>query len=291
MKREKRYETPIYLGVVGNPVRHSLSPRMHNRVMRELGIKGVYLAFEVKEDEFQDAVKGAKSLGFVGLNITLPFKEMAYKISDVPSEDVEKTGSANTLLFKNGKIFSFNTDIYGFEKMIEEKLEIEIYGKKVAIIGAGGVSRTIIYSLMRKGAEFVGLFNRSMERARNLKEEFGRKVKSQTKVEVFPLQEIKFDDFDIIINATSVGWKGENLFDVIGKNPDCNDKKIFVDTIYIETEFIRKATEFGHIAIDGKWMFVLQGAKSFEIWTGIYPPEDVMLSAISEKSPIIAEIG
>ncbi len=289
---EGESKNPIYLGVVGNPARHSLSPRMHNRVMRELGIKGVYLFFEVGEDEFPSAIHGAKALGFTGLNITLPFKEMAYKISDEASEDVIKTGSANTLVFRNGKILSFNTDIYGFEKMIEEKSGVKIQGKKIALIGAGGVARTIIYSCMRKEAKRLAIFNRTVEKAVSLKDEFEKKMKdSKTALEALPLQKINFDDFDIIINATSVGWKGENLFDSIGKTPSASSPKLFVDTIYVETQFLKTAEKFGHKTVDGKWMLVLQGAKSFEIWTGIYPPEDIMFSAISEKTPITAEIG
>lgn len=269
----------LYLGVLGKPISHSLSPAMHNAVLKKLQIKGVYLAFEV--DDFEGAVRGAMKLGFRGLNVTIPYKQNAYNIADESSEDVKKIKAGNTILFEDGKIKVFNTDVYGFQKAIE-KAGFELNSGKVAVIGAGGAARAIAYSSLSSNAETITIFNRTYEKALKIKEDM-KELFPQAQITAEKLEKINFCDFDIIVNATNIGWKGENLFDIIGKYPEkTKDKKLMFDTIYSQTEFLKIAKSLGYKTQDGKWMLVLQGAMSFKIWTSIYPDEKTMFNALKK---------
>lgn len=268
----------LYLAVLGKPAFHSLSPVMHNAAMRKLGIKGVYLAFEV--DDFEGAVLGAMKLGFRGLNITLPYKENAYKIADEKSDECEKIKAGNTILFSDGKIKLFNTDIYGFQKAVE-KSDFKIQGANIAVIGGGGAARAIVFACIQKNCKAVHIFNRTEERAKQIAQELNDK-----RIETKPLKEINFEDYDIIVNATSLGWKGENLFDAIEKYPEKNrkgKKKLFFDTVYKPTEFLHIAKKLGYQTQDGRWMLVYQGALSFKIWTSLTPDENLMFKAITKE--------
>lgn len=271
---------PLYLAVLGKPAFHSLSPAMHNAVMRKLGIKGVYLSFEV--DNFEKAVVGAKELGFRGLNVTLPYKENAYRIADEMSEDVKNVKAANTIYFEENKIKAFNTDIYGFSKAVE-KSGFSLQGSSIAVIGAGGASRAIVYSALRTKAKKITIFNRTYEKAEKIKEEMSI-FSNQTEIKAETLEKINFEDFDIVVNATNIGWKRENIFDIIGTYPKPRKKMkntLFFDTIYIPTEFLRVSRSLGYSVQDGRWMLVLQGAMSFKIWTSIYPEERIMFRALT----------
>ncbi len=279
---------PIYLGVVGFPAFHSLSPAMHNAVMKKLKISGAYLAFEV--ENFEKAVHSAVELGFRGLNVTLPYKELAYKIADETSEEVSNIKSANTLLFIRNKsrvtIKAFNTDIYGFEESIK-KTGFKLEDSTIAVIGTGGVSRSIVYSSAKNNAKKIVIFGRTLERAEKIKEDTEHLFKNST-IDIQDIRKIDFEEFDIIVNATSVGWKkGENLFDIIGKLPTKRRKgkpqKLFYDTIYVPTEFQKIAKSYGYITQDGLLMLVLQGKKSFEIWTGLIPDEKTMLLSAKKE--------
>ncbi|GBD03311.1 Shikimate dehydrogenase (NADP(+)) [bacterium HR19] len=279
---EKNIKEPVYLGLIGFPAFHSLSPRMHKKALKLLNISGEYLAFEIPPERFEKAVEGAKNLGFRGLNITLPFKERAYKMSDeVGSDEVKFIGSANTLLFENGKIKCFNTDVFGFEKALEKK-GYQIEGKKIAVIGAGGASRAVVFSSLKNKAKKITIFNRTKSKAEKIAEDM-QTLSSKTEIEIKELKEIDIDEFDIVVNATSLGWKDENLLDIFQKvkiNKNKKEKKLFFDTIYRKTPFLKEGEKLGYDTEDGKWMLVLQGAKSFEIWLGIYPPDEEMLKEI-----------
>ncbi len=294
MGEKKTIKSPIYLGVIGYPAFHSLSPYMHSEVMKALKIEGFYHAFEVDPQKFTSAIRGALSLGFTGLNITLPFKEKAYKISDVVKGDALYTGAVNTIRFLDGRIEGYNTDVYGFIKSLE-KANFSLRKKRIAIFGSGGVARAILFASLKEGPQNITIFARNTKKAEKMIEQIeklGQMIEpiiiEKENIKAKKINEIKFEEFDIIINATSLGWKGENIFDVIGKKPSKlssreEEKKLFYDTVYMETEFLKTAKSFGYKIMDGKWMLVLQGAKSFEIWTGIYPPEEIMMRAIIQQ--------
>jgi shikimate dehydrogenase len=280
----KKTNQKIYLGIVGNPVSHSLSPAMHNELLKKYKIDGAYLPFEVEKGNFPDAIRGMKALKFRGVNITLPFKEEALKICDWLDEEARSIGSVNTILFEDEKIKGFNTDAFGFEKSIEKK-GYNLSSSSVAILGGGGTARTICFVCAKNNAGKITIFNRTKEKAEKIKSDI-QSIFPSSNIAVEEFGKINFDEFDIIVNATSLGWKGENLFEVIGCTPKPNKektKKLFYDTVYIQTPFIKIASKMGYDTEDGKWMLVLQGAKSFQIWLGLYPEEKLMFKTIKEE--------
>ncbi len=277
-------EQKVYLGIIGNPVSHSLSPAMHNKLLKKYKIEGVYLPFEVERENFPDAIKGLKALKFRGVNITLPFKEDAAKICNWLEETTKIIGSVNTILFEDEEIKGFNTDAFGFEKSIEKK-GYNLSSSSVAILGGGGTARTICFVCAKNDASKIAIFNRTKEKAEKIKSDI-KNIFPNSNISVEELGKINFDEFDIIVNATSLGWKGENLFEIIGYTPKPNKekiKKLFYDTVYIQTPFLKIASKMGYDTEDGKWMLVLQGAKSFQTWLGLYPDEKLMLKTIKEE--------
>jgi len=280
----RKTDWKIYLGIIGNPVSHSISPAMHNKLLKKYKIDGVYLPFEVERENFPDAIKGLKALKFRGVNITLPFKEDTVKICDWLEEMTKIIGSVNTILFEDEKIKGFNTDAFGFEKSIEKK-GYNLSSSSVAILGGGGTARTICFVCAKNNASKISIFNRTKEKAEKIKSDI-KNIFPKSNISVEEIGKINFDEFDIIVNATSLGWKGENLFEIIGHAPKPNKEKInklFYDTVYIQTPFLKIASKMGYDTEDGKWMLVLQGAKSFQIWLGLYPDEKLMLKTIKEE--------
>jgi shikimate dehydrogenase len=257
---------------------------MHNELLKKYKIDGAYLPFEVEKGNFPDAIRGMKALKFRGVNITLPFKEEALKICDWLDEEARSIGSVNTILFEDEKIKGFNTDAFGFEKSIEKK-GYNLSSSSVAILGGGGTARTICFVCAKNNAGKITIFNRTKEKAEKIKSDI-QSIFPSSNIAVEEFGKINFDEFDIIVNATSLGWKGENLFEVIGCTPKPNKektKKLFYDTVYIQTPFIKIASKMGYDTEDGKWMLVLQGAKSFQIWLGLYPEEKLMFKTIKEE--------
>ncbi len=260
-------KTLLY-GVVGNPVKHSLSPVFQNVGFSKLGINAVYLPFEVPKENFKETIKGLLFLeNLKGFNITVPFKERILEFADWVSEDVEQIGSANTLKkTENGKIELYNTDWVGFLKALKELVNPE--GKKVLVLGAGGTAKAVIYALKKSRAE-VYIWNRTPEKGRKLAETFGVNF-------VENLNEVRH--FDIIVNTTSVGLREDDpwLFDYSLIEPH----QVVYDVIYKETPLVVEARKRGAKAENGLKMLLYQGIESFKIWTGKNPPVDEMWEAL-----------
>lgn len=256
-------------GVIGDPISHSLSPAMHNAAFEALDMDCYYAAFEVKGRFLFEAINGARVLGFGGLNVTIPHKEEAIRL--VPADKIARDiGAANTLDLKNFK--AYNTDAPGaLDSLVDNGVRVK--GRSVLILGAGGAARAVTYILAKNGAT-VTIANRTEKKAADLAaymREFG---------EVFGtgldgLKE-KVAISDIIINTTSVGMNaaGETLItaDML------NDRQVVFDLVYkpLETRLLKEAKQAGARTIDGITMLSRQGARSFEIWTGVKPPVEVM---------------
>jgi len=262
-------KTELY-GVVGNPVKHSLSPVFQNVGFSSLGINAVYIPLEVPKENFEETVKGLISLqNLKGFNITVPFKERIIPLADWVSEEVSKIGSANTLKkTSDGKVELYNTDWVGFLKALSELVEPQ--GKKVLVLGAGGTAKAVVYALKKANAD-VWIWNRTPERAILLAKTFG--VKTVENLETV-------GDFDIIVNTTSVGLKEGDppLFDYTKIEP----RQVVYDVIYRETPLVRVAKQIGAKAENGLKMLLYQGVESFKIWTGKEPPVDKMWKALKE---------
>ncbi len=242
--------------VIGNPINHSLSPKLHNYWLKENNIDAIYDKKRLDENELKNIISEIKEEKINGINVTVPFKKAVIPFLDELSPEAKDTQSVNTIYFQNGITIGHNTDIAGFELAIKYA-KYDISNKKIFILGAGGVAPSIIYSLKKMKASKITLSNRTKEKAENLKKLFeyleivdwGEKI-----------------DFDMIINATSIGLNNEDEikidFSSIGPN------KFFYDVIYNprETIFLKKAKLFGNKAENGKMMFIYQAHQSFTIW-------------------------
>jgi len=267
MRRVRSHLTEIY-GVIGYPIKHSLSPPMHNAAFRHLNYDGVYLAFEVKKEDLENALIGAKALGIKGLNVTIPHKERVIEFFR-PSKEVEEIGAANTIDLSKERCY--NTDVFGIKEALKNA-GISPKGFKILILGAGGAARAAVYTL--KDDNEIYIANRTRERGIKLAREFG--------CEFIEFDRIK-GEFDLIVNATPVGMKGFSDDPLISADV-LKNKPIVFDMVYNppETKLLKIAKEMGCKTVSGVDMLVFQGAKSFEIWTGLKAPVDVMKKAVLE---------
>ncbi len=259
----------IVYAVFGDPIEHSLSPVMHNAAFKAMGLDAIYHAFRVTTSRLGDALRGAESMGFGGLNLTIPLKEAAMSLVE-PDETARAIGAVNTISFLGG-MKGHNTDGAG-ASMALRHYGVSVNGSRVLLIGAGGAARAIAYQLSQEGAEIV-ITNRTSEKGSALAEDFGLSFGDFSEIEKL------VKSSDIVINATSVGMheKDPRLFDgrIISK------EQVVFDIIYNrETELLRDAKKAGAKAIDGVMMLVYQGAAAFRIWTGLEEPIDVMEGAV-----------
>ena len=256
-------ETRLY-GIIGNPVRRSLSPVIHNRAFKRMGVDAVYLAFEV--ENIKDALRGIRGLGIQGASVTLPFKARVIPWLDELDTFAGKIGSVNTIVNKGGKLIGYNTDWFGALKALEEKVALN--GKKVILLGAGGAARAIAFGLKEKGCQ-VTIFNRSSERAAEVAAKLGCDYQS---LSALSLMDGGTLDAEILINATSVG-----MFPLESQTPIpkrvLKKGMIVMDIVYrpLQTKLLQEAREQGCQTIDGIEMLAYQGAAQLEIWTGQRP--------------------
>ncbi len=250
--------------VIGNPIEHSLSPKLHNHWLKENNIDAIYEKKKLDEKDLQSIISEVKEEKINGINVTVPFKKAVIPFLDELSPEAKDTQSVNTIYFQNGITIGHNTDIAGFELAIKHA-KYDISGKKIFVLGAGGVAPSIIYSLKKMKASKIILSNRTKEKAENLKNLFEG-------LEVVDWGETV--DFDMIINATSIGLKNENSlnFDYSANGPN----KFFYDVIYNprETIFLKRAKLFDNRAENGKMMFIYQAHQAFTIWNKLMPEID-----------------
>ena len=250
--------------VIGNPINHSLSPKLHNYWLKENNIDAIYDKKKLNENELKSIISEVREKKINGINVTVPFKKAIIPFLDELSPEAKNTQSVNTIYLQNGVIIGHNTDIAGFELAIKYA-NYDISNKKILILGAGGVVPSIIFSLKKMKASKIILSNRTKEKAENLKLFF-------KDIEIVDWGQIT--DFDMIINATSIGLKNEDglNFDYSANGPN----KFFYDVIYNprETIFLKRAKLFGNRAENGKMMFIYQAHQAFTIWNKLMPEID-----------------
>ena len=269
------------VGVFGYPVKHSASPAMQNAAFQSAGLNYIYLSFEVKPEDIGEALNSLRILGFRGMNLTIPHKEICLPFLDEISEEALKIKAVNTVMVDSGKLKGFNTDIEGFLKPLACEKNYQPAGKKVVVLGAGGAARAVVFSLLDAGAGEVVIANRNAGRAGRL---------SAFMKSLFPLPDIRHvsisndslpDEISassLLVNCTPLGMKGEIPLD----NTACLKPGLIVyDLIYRPalTPLLSAALERGADTIGGLGMLVYQGAASFRIWTSVEPPVDVMKKA------------
>jgi shikimate dehydrogenase len=258
------------LAVIGYPVGHSRSPAMQNAALAELGWapEWGYEAIEASPEDFENVVRALAAKGFVGLNVTVPHKEAALALADEASEGARRIGAANTLSFAAGRIAAENTDAGGLVAALPNPPED---GERALVLGAGGAARAAVWALAEGGAA-VDVWNRTASRAAGIASEFGASAIDT------PGQ----GEYDLIVNTTAVGLRGENPFDHLPLAPEgFGPSQVVVDMVYGErpSALLAAAAAAGAATVDGLEVLVQQGALSLQIWTGRKPPIEVMRAA------------
>ena len=250
--------------VIGNPIEHSLSPKLHNHWIKKNNIDAVYDKKQLNETDIEGIISEVKNGKIDGINVTVPFKKSVIPFLDQLTTLAKEAQSVNTIFKKDNKIVGDNTDVGGFEQGLKH-INYSVKNKKVFILGAGGVASSIIMALKRLGVAKIILSNRTKEKAENMK-----KIYSDLEIAEWG----ETPDFNMIINATSLGLKNDDEiklnYDDIGPN------KLFYDVIYnpSKTKFLSKAKQFGNQIENGKMMFIYQAQLAFKIWHNLLPKVD-----------------
>jgi len=247
--------------VIGNPIEHSLSPKLHNHWFNKNNIDAIYEKKQINEDDIKEIINEMRNDKIDGINVTVPFKKSVIPFIDELSSEAKEAQSVNTIYKENNKVLGHNTDTSGFELAIRGK-GYNIKDKKVFILGAGGVVASIIIALRKMEAAKIILSNRTRKKAEELKKTFSN-------LELVEWGETP--EFNMIINATSLGL---NKDDEIRLNyADMGPNKLFYDIIYNpqQTKFLSKAKQFGNQTENGKMMFIYQAHQAFTIWHKVMP--------------------
>ena len=267
--------------VIGHPVNHSRSPRMHNFWLAHFGLEGYYIPLDIDPKKFERSIRNLPELGLVGANITIPYKEKVLKIADKISDRAALVGAANTLTFlQNGGIYADNTDGYGFLQNIKSKYKDWSAREGISVVfGAGGASRAILAALIEDGASDIILANRTRSRADQLRSDFGAKIKV---VEWMKIQNY-LSEASTIINTTSLGMVGKT--DIPIPLNALKKNTLVTDIVYtpIETHLLATAAKMGCRTVDGLGMLIHQAIPGFERWFGIRPGDSQALRELLIK--------
>lgn len=268
-------------GIVGHPVRHSLSPLMHNAAFRHLRINAVYLAFDVTD--LHPAMQGVRALDIQGLSVTIPHKEAVMPLLDEIDRQAQDIGAVNTVVNRDGRLMGFNTDCIGARKALEEALASGVTGhgmqtvptntsllagKSVVILGAGGSAKAVAFGLKSAGMS-VHIANRTVEKAKKLAEVIDGNFSS--------LDEVCNITADVLVNTTSVGM-APNVDAIPVSVSALRNFSVVMDIVYspLETTLLREAKRLGCITVNGLRMLLHQAVSQFELWTGVSAPFEVM---------------
>ena len=246
---------------IGNPIEHSMSPNLHNHWIKENNIDAVYDKKQLNEIDIEGIISEVKNGKIDGINVTVPFKKSVIPFLDQLTALAKEAQSVNTIFKKDNKIVGDNTDVGGFEQGLKH-INYTVKNKKVFILGAGGVAPSIIVALKRLGVDKIILSNRTKEKAENIK-----KIYSGLEI----IDWGKTPDFNMIINATSLGLKNDDEIKL--NHADIGPNKLFYDVIYNpnKTNFLLKAKTFGNQVENGKMMFIYQAQLTFKIWHNVLP--------------------
>ncbi len=262
-------------GIIGNPIKHSLSPILHNYWFEKYKIDANYSVIEVQSNELSELINRIKDKDLTGINVTLPYKQKIVPHVDVLINDAEITSSVNTIYLNDkGTIVGDNTDVFGLQAAYLKEVD-NISKKNALVIGAGGVSPSVILSLEKSGVKNVSITNRTEEKCIFLKKKF----KYLNIIKWLNLRE-ELKNFDIIINATSLGLKNGQDFNF--NFDQVKNKSIYIDTIYnpLETKTLKYLKEKNIKVFNGLEMFIYQGQKAFYLWNKVNPEIDQKLIEI-----------
>ena len=268
-----------HVGVIGDPVRHSLSPTLHNAAYEAMGLDLVYGAFVVHDGDAELALRGARALGFLGLSVTTPHKDAIAKAADERSRRVELLGAANSVVFRDGVALAESTDGDGLLSDLATACAFSPAGTKCAVIGAGGAARAVVLALASAGAEQVVVVNRSADRASAASALAGATGRVG---EVTDLA-----GCDLVVNATSLGLIADEAASDVARELAANltEGQLVVDLVYrpAHTVFLLRAAERGAVVRNGLGMLVHQAALQVELFTGRTAPIDVMWASVAAE--------
>lgn len=270
------------VGIIGNPLDHTLSPAVHNAAFDYMGLNWCYVPMTVQDGYLEEAVEGLKALRFVGVNVTMPFKTKVLPLLDEVDMFAESVGAVNTILLDKGRLIGYNTDGRGFYTALVRDLGYDVRGRRVLIMGAGGASRSVTVSLALAGCASIVIVNRSPEKGQQLA---GIVKQSAPGIEIKWLSpnenyDLLVAESDVIINATPL----TNFHGSVLRVPVAmlNKNQVVCDLNYsiYQPPLLQEAGARGARVMDGKGMLLYQAAAAFEIWTGLDAPVEVMRAAL-----------
>ena len=290
MKKEINGKTKI-IGIIGENIENSFSPLFHNQIILKHSLNFCYLPFQVAETDLGEAIQGIRALNIRGVNITFPYKEKVIEFSDELEESARRIGAVNTIVNNKGILTGYNTDVIGFKKSLQDNGKFVIKEKNAVILGAGGAARGVIYTLLEEGIEEISIFNRTLGKAKKIKQDFSPFF-PQSSINIFSFEQDSIKDkireANLLVNATSIGMASQI------DNTPLPDEKLFhhnllvYDLIYhpVKTLFLKQAERAGTKIINGLPMLVYQGIESFYLWTGLKPEGKEALGMIEQSAYI-----
>lgn len=284
MKAEEQFlhsSGSLLLGVMGDPIAHSKSPQMHGAALQALGITGAYVPLHIAPERLGDAISAIRTLGFRGVNVTIPHKVAVMEFLDQLDESAASIGAVNTIVNDGGRLTGYNTDGIGYVRSLKAEAAPELQDTRILVLGAGGAARGIIHSLLKERPAELIVANRTPDKAVQLAEEWN----TLGRIRGIGLEEAPsfIEGIDLVINTTSIGMHPK-----VDDTPFPADLlapgRVVSDLIYnpLETRLLREARERGCRAHGGLGMFVYQGAYALEYWTGRPAPVDAMREAMLE---------
>ncbi|NMI05609.1 shikimate dehydrogenase [Paenibacillus sp. SZ31] len=272
---------PVLLGVMGDPIAHSKSPAMHNVALQAAGVNGMYMPLHVHPDQLEAAVRGIVALGYRGVNVTIPHKEQVMQYLDVIDESARLIGAVNTIVNEGGTLTGYNTDGIGYVRSLKEEAVPELAGKRIAVLGAGGAARGVIYALALEKPKQIHILNRTAERAIALAADLRGHGLGEISGSGMEDAAMVLATADIVINTTAAGMH-PHVDDVPVDPTLIREGAAVSDLIYnpLETRLLRESRLRGCTVHGGLGMFVYQGAVAFEHWLGIPAPVKTMRRAV-----------
>jgi len=257
--------------VIGDPISHSLSPKIHNFLLDKYDINGSYIAIQVSKEELVGCVKHLVDSGFAGFNVTLPHKEEVFKICDFVSKTARLTGAVNTIIVTaDKKIFGHNSDAEGFlNNLRNSHPDFDLNQKNAFVIGAGGAARALVYSIIKSGAKKVFITNRNQDRAAELIKNFADFAQTKNcQIEFLSASDFEknLDQCDLLVNSTSLGMTGQQSLEIDIRN--LQKSAVVYDIVYkpLMTDLLRKANSQGNKITTGIGMLIQQALVGFEAW-------------------------
>jgi shikimate dehydrogenase len=268
-------------GLIGDPVEHSLSPVMQTVAFRETGIEGIYELWPTSDRDVPARVASLRADDVIGANVTVPHKQRVIPHVDEISDTAARIGAINTIVKRDARLIGDNTDAYGFATAVEESGFVVSPASRAVVLGAGGASRAVVVALQEAGCRSIRVTNRTAGRAAQLVGELARDD-TLSAVSWGDLETV-LPSVDLLVNATSLGWHAGELPLDMARLGLLSERATVVDLTYRDTDLLRFARRQGLAAVDGLGMLVHQGARAFELWTGVAPPVDAMRMAVEAE--------